>query len=134
MRALPGLIFRGLVSGNFHRFEADARLQQLIAEVRAGRRLVRVAGLASGAKALTIAALQRATGRRLAVLSLQGRDLEDLERDLRFFYCALQGRAECEAEVFTLPASESDPYSGTSPHAEILERRALALWRLASGA
>src|SRR6185503_15070111 len=30
-----------------------------------------------------------------------------------------------------LPASESDPYAGGSPHAETLERRALALWRLA---
>ncbi len=126
--------FWSLVSGNFHRFEADERFQQLAAEVRAGRRLVRVAGLVGGAKALTIAALQRATGRRFALLSLKGRDLEDLERDLRFFYCVLNGRAECEGEVFTLPASESDPYSGTSPHAEILERRAFALWRLASGA
>ena len=30
-----------------------------------------------------------------------------------------------------LPSSESDPYAGGSPHAETLERRALALWRLA---
>jgi len=137
MACAVGAYFREVkvvVSGNFRRFEADERFEQLVAEVRAGRRLVRVAGLVGGAKALTIAALQRATGRRLAVLALRGRDLEDLERDLRFFYCALNSRAECEGEVFTLPASESDPYSGTSPHAEILERRALALWRLAAGA
>lgn len=93
-----------------------------------------VAGLGSGAKALVIAALQKATGKRLAFLSLRNRDLEDLERDLRFFYCTLNGLNECEEQVFTLPASESNPYSGTSPHAELLERRALALWRLASGA
>src|SRR5262249_7486679 len=30
-----------------------------------------------------------------------------------------------------LPSSESDPYAGGSPHTETLERRALALWRLA---
>jgi transcription-repair coupling factor (superfamily II helicase) len=35
--------------------------------------------------------------------------------------------------VLTLPASESDPYAGASPHAETLERRALTLWRLARG-
>jgi transcription-repair coupling factor (superfamily II helicase) len=105
-----------------------------VAEARAGRRLLRIAGLASGAKALTLVALQRAVGRRLAVVSLRDSDLEDLERDLRFFYCQLNGRAECENEIFILPASESDPYSGASPHAEILERRALALWRLAAGA
>ncbi|MGH9846342.1 MAG: hypothetical protein ACREEM_47190, partial [Blastocatellia bacterium] len=122
------------MSADFQRFETDEQFQRLVAEVRAGRRLVHVAGLVNGAKALTLVALQRATGRRLAVVSLKGRDLEDLERDLRFFYCALNNRAECENEIFTLPASESDPYSGTSPHAEILERRALALWRLAQGA
>ncbi len=115
---------------SFQRFETDENFQQLVAEVRAGKRLVRVAGLVNGAKALTLAALQRATGRRLAIISLKGRDLEDLERDLKFFYCALNNRVECENEIFTLPASESDPYSGTSPHADILERRALALWRL----
>src|SRR5262245_14526043 len=90
--------------------------------------------MARGAKALTLVALQRATGRRLAVVSLRDSDLEDLDRDLRFFYCQLTGREECENEIFILPASESDPYSGASPHAEILERRALALWRLTAGA
>jgi transcription-repair coupling factor (superfamily II helicase) len=120
---------------SFQSFESSEHFQQLVAEVRAGRRLVRVAGLASGAKALVIAALQKATSRRLAVVGLRGRDLETLESDLRFFYRALNDcphTESCEAEVFTLPASESDPYSGTSPHAEILERRALALWRLSN--
>jgi transcription-repair coupling factor (superfamily II helicase) len=121
-----------MVPGIFRDLESGAELQRLTAEVRSGRRLVRLAGLAGGAKALFIAALQKATGRRLAVLSLRGRDLESLERDLRFFYCSLNGKSECEAEVFTVPASEADPYSGTSPHAEILERQALALWQLAS--
>jgi transcription-repair coupling factor (superfamily II helicase) len=118
----------------FQRFEENENFQRLVAEARAGQRLLRVAGLASGAKAMTLVALQRAIGRRLAVVSLRDRDLEDLERDLRFFYCQINGRAECENEIFVLPASESDPYSGSSPHAEILERRALALWRLTAGA
>jgi transcription-repair coupling factor (superfamily II helicase) len=118
----------------FQRFEENENFQRLVAEARAGRRLLRVAGLANGAKALALVALQRATGRRLVVVSLRDRDLEDLERDLRFFYCHLNGRTECENEIFILPASESDPYSGASPHAEILERRALALWRLTAGA
>jgi transcription-repair coupling factor (superfamily II helicase) len=122
------------VSAVFQRLENDENFQRLVAEARGGRRLLRVAGLASGAKALTLIALQHAIGRRLAIVSLKGRDLEDLERDLRFFYCALNDRAECENEIFTLPASEADPYSGTSPHAEILEQRALALWRLAANA
>jgi transcription-repair coupling factor (superfamily II helicase) len=123
-----------VVTDLFQRFEENENFQRLVAETRGGRRLLRVAGLANGAKALALAALQRATGRRLVALSLRDRDLEDLERDLRFFYCQLNGRTECENEIFILPASESDPYSGASPHAEILERRALALWRLTAGA
>ena len=122
------------MSALFQRFEEDENFQRLVAEARAGKRLLRIAGLASGAKALTLVALQRAISRRLAIVSLRDRDLEDLERDLRFFYCQLNGRVECENEIFILPASESDPYSGASPHAEILERRALALWRLTAGA
>lgn len=122
------------MSALFQRFEEDENFQRLVAEARAGKRLLRVAGLVNGAKAMTLVALQRAIGRRLAVVSLKDRDLEDLERDLRFFYRQLNTRAECENEIFILPASESDPYSGSSPHAEILERRALALWRLAAGA
>jgi transcription-repair coupling factor (superfamily II helicase) len=113
--------------------ENDKAFQRLVAEVRAGRRLINVAGLSGSAKALALTALQHATGKRLALVSQGSRDLEDLERDLRFFYCSLREREECENEIFTLPASESDPYSGTSPHAEILERRALALWRLTAG-
>jgi transcription-repair coupling factor (superfamily II helicase) len=122
------------VTDLFQRFEEDENFQRLVAEARSGRRLLRVAGLANGAKALALVALQRATGRRLVMVSLRDSDLEDLERDLRFFYCQLNGRTECENEIFVLPASESDPYSGASPHAEILERRAQALWRLAAGA
>src|SRR5262249_25077832 len=123
-----------VVSALFQRFEEDENFHRLVAEGRAGKRLLRIAGVARGAKALALVALQRAIGRRLSVVSLRDSDLEDLERDLRFFYCQLHGRPECESEIFVLPASESDPYSGASPHAEILERRALALWRLTAGA
>jgi len=121
------------VMSGFQSIEAIDGFRKLAAEIRAGNRVVSVAGLSGGAKALALAALQHATGKRLAIVSQRNRDLEDLERDLRFFYCQLHNRAECENEVFALPASESDPYSGTSPHAEILERRALALWRLTAG-
>jgi transcription-repair coupling factor (superfamily II helicase) len=122
------------VAAFFKRFEEEENFKRLLAEARAGRRLLRVSGLANGAKAMVLVALQRALGKRLAVISLKDRDLEDLERDLRFFYSQLHDRAELENEIFILPASESDPYSGASPHAEILERRALALWRLTAGA
>lgn len=111
--------------------------RQMLAAVRGGQRVVRLAGLVGGARALALAALQQATARRLVIVARRNRDLETLEPDLRFFHRLLKSSggaaATVEPEVFSLPAPEIDPYSGTSPHAELLERRALALWRLAEG-
>ena len=105
--------------------------QQLLAEVRANARVISISGLVAGsARALAVAALQRETGRTFAVLSQSTRDLEPWEQDLRFWYAALAGKQNAENEVLVLPASEIDPYAGISPHAQTLERRALALWRL----
>ncbi|MCA1558058.1 MAG: hypothetical protein LC731_05905, partial [Acidobacteria bacterium] len=111
--------------------EAYARVAE---ELARGARVVSVSGLVSGpARALALAALQRASGKCFAVVCEANRDLETWDRDLRFWYCALRARADCEDSVLVLPASESDPYAGASPHPETLERRALTLWRLARG-
>jgi len=109
-----------------------AEFRSVLDQVRRGARVVSISGLVSGpARALTVAALQRETGRQFAIVVSAQRDLEGWERDLSFWYCALRGVNQCEEAVAVLPASESDPYAGGSPHAETLERRALALWRLA---
>ena len=101
------------------------------AELRANARMISISGLVSGsARALAVAALQRETGKTFAVVSQSTRDLEPWERDLRFWYSALSGKEDSEDEVLVLPASEIDPYAGVSPHAQTLERRALAFWRL----
>ncbi len=105
--------------------------QQLVAEVRANARVISISGLVAGsARALAVAALQRETGKTFAVVSQTTRDLEPWEQDLRFWYAALAGKETAGNEVLVLPASETDPYAGISPHAQTLERRALALWRL----
>jgi transcription-repair coupling factor (superfamily II helicase) len=110
--------------------------RRLVVEVAAGASVVSVAGLTSApARALALAALQRETGRRFAVLVPANRDMEGWERDLSFWCGALRRGDEsedCEA-VLSLPASEGDPYAGASPHVETLERRALSLWHLAHG-
>ena len=101
-------------------------------EIKRGARIVSISGLIAGpARALALAALQRETEKRFAVVLPAQRDLEDWERDINFWYCALRGVTERADAVAVLPASESDPYAGGSPHAETLEKRALALWRLA---
>ena len=106
--------------------------QRVVAEINRGARVVSLSGLVAGsARALALAALQRETKKRFAVVTQSNRDLEPWEGDLRFWYCALAGRKDCENEVLVLPSSESDPYAGSSPHPDTLERRALTLWRLA---
>ena len=104
-----------------------------VTEINRGARVVSISGLVAGsARALALAALQRETGKRFAVVTQSNRDLEPWESDLRFWYCALSGKSNCEDEVLILPSSESDPYAGSSPHPDTLERRALTLWRLAN--
>src|SRR5437016_14084841 len=106
--------------------------KELVAEIRRGARVICASGLVSdSARALAVAALQRETGKPFAVVTQSNRDLEPWEADLRFWYCALAGRKSCENEVLILPSSETDPYAGSSPHPDTLERRALTLWRLA---
>ena len=111
--------------------QETVEFKRLVAEIRAGTRVVSVSGLTQGAaRGLALASLQRATGKSLAVVTQSNHDLEPLESDLRFWYCALHGRTDCDNEVLLLPSSESDPYAGSSPHPETLEKRALTLWRL----
>src|SRR5881628_3796244 len=110
----------------------SAECQRVLNEIKRGARAVSISGLIAGpARALALAALQRETGKQFAVVVPAQRDLEDWERDINFWYCALRGVAEGKEAVTILPASESDPYAGGSPHTETLEKRALALWRLA---
>jgi transcription-repair coupling factor (superfamily II helicase) len=93
--------------------------------------VISISGLVAGAaRALAVAALQRDTGKTFAVVSHTTRDLESWERDLRFWHSALTAKETDDKDILVLPASETDPYAGISPHAQTLERRALALWRL----
>ena len=114
---------------------ADSAHDQLVAEIRRGTRVISISGLVSEpARAMALAALQRDTGKSFAIVTQSNRDLETWERDLRFWYCALNGKDLSDKNVLLLPASESDPYAGSSPHAETLEQRALTLWQIARGA
>jgi len=110
----------------------SAEFRRVLDQIRRGARTISISGLvAAPARALAIAALQKETGKQFAIVVPAQRDLESWARDVNFWYCALRGVIECEEAVAILPASESDPYAGGSPHAETLETRALALWRLA---
>src|SRR6184192_3792585 len=110
----------------------SAEFNRVLDQIARGARVVSISGVvAAPARALALAALQRETGKQFALVVPAQRDLENWERDLVFWYCAVRGIGDCGDAVTVLPASESDPYAGGSPHTETLERRALALWRLA---
>src|SRR6266849_310816 len=110
----------------------SAEFRRVLDQIERGTRVVSISGLvAAPARALVLAALQRETGKQFALVVAAQRDLESWERNIGFWYCALHGTSESEDAVAVLPASESDPYAGGSPHAETLEKRALTLWRLA---
>ncbi len=111
--------------------KTSAEFQRVLEDIKRGARVISISGLVAGpARALALAALQRETGKQFALVAPAQRDLENWERDIDFWYCALRGVTGKDA-VTVLPASESDPYAGGSPHTETLEKRALALWRLA---
>ena len=110
----------------------STEFRTVLDQIRRGARVMSISGLvAAPARALVLAALQRETAKQFALVVPAQRDLENWQRDIDFWYCALRGVSRCEDSVAILPASESDPYAGGSPHADTLERRALALWRLA---
>jgi transcription-repair coupling factor (superfamily II helicase) len=111
----------------------SSELNELAAELRTGRRVVVVSGLAGSARALVLTALEKKIGRRVVYVARSNREIEEFQSDVEFFYCALNAVESAESRVLTIPALEADPYDGTSPHAELLEQRALALYRSLKG-
>src|SRR6202789_4115606 len=96
----------------------------------AGRR--RVSGLTATARALYIPLLARAARQPVIVVVADNKAAEALEPMLRAG-CELTGAVD-PAEVVRLPAHDVLPFEGLSPHPDVQERRASALWKLATGA
>jgi transcription-repair coupling factor (superfamily II helicase) len=95
----------------------------------AGR--IRVSGLTPTAKALLFVLLRRAADRPLIVVVNDNRAVEDFVPVLRGF-CELT--AACDPEdVVSLPARDVLPFQNLSPHPELQEERATALWKIATG-
>src|SRR5712675_2175950 len=90
-----------------------------------------VAGLTETAKALVAAQVAAELRRPLVVIVTSGARAETLAASMQFFYKALAGQEATEVAVF--PALDALPWQDVSPHAEILETRAVTLWRYATG-
>src|ERR1700756_316651 len=91
-----------------------------------------VSGLTPTAKALLLVLLQKASARPLIAVVSDNRAAEDLLPVLEGF-AELTGAAEPES-IVKLPTRDVLPFQNLSPHPEIQEERATALWKIATGA
>jgi transcription-repair coupling factor (superfamily II helicase) len=91
-----------------------------------------VSGVTPTAKAMLLVLLQRAAGRPLIVVTADNRAVDELVPVLQGF-AELTGVVAPES-VVGLPARDVLPFQNLSPHPEIQEERATALWKVASGA
>jgi transcription-repair coupling factor (superfamily II helicase) len=92
---------------------------------------VHLAGLTDAAKTLLVPLVFAELGRPAVWVVESNQRAEALLEPVRWFYSAVTGKPA--RRVVCLPAYDVLPYEGRSPHAEIAEARAVALWRLATG-
>ena len=96
----------------------------------AGRR--RVSGLTVTARALYVPLMARAAKQTVVVIVPDNKAAENLETLLRAG-CELTGAADPD-RVVRFPAHDVLPFENLSPHPDVQEQRAAALWKLATGA
>jgi len=104
---------------------------RVASHLREGTGRIRVSGLSSTAKALLFVLLRRHGDRPLIVVVNDNRAVEDFVPILRGF-CELTNACDPEA-VVSLPARDVLPFQNLSPHPELQEERATALWKIATG-
>jgi transcription-repair coupling factor (superfamily II helicase) len=92
---------------------------------------IRVTGLSAAAKTLITVLLRRAVERPFVLVVADNRAAEDLLPVFRAF-AELTGSTDPDA-IVSLPARDVLPYQNLSPHPEIQEERATALWKIATG-
>ena len=127
--------------------ELFADVEKLPAVTRAASHLkggagrMSVSGVTPTAKALLISLLYRAAGKPLLVLVRDNRAAEELQPVVEAF-AELTGAQPGSGDkrgtlapetTVVLPVPDVLPYQGLSPHPEIQEARAAALWRIAMG-
>ena len=115
------------------RLEAVLRheaMEGALAALRSGSSHISITGLHDVAKALVASYLTRELRRPGFFVTDSNRRAETLAETLRFFSGIFPGAV---GGVATLPAFDRLPWESQSPHADILERRATTLFRLADG-
>jgi transcription-repair coupling factor (superfamily II helicase) len=99
--------------------------------LKEGTGRIALSGVTPTAKAVLLVLLRRAADRRLIVVVSDNRAADELVPVLQGF-AELTGAVEPDA-IVSLPARDVLPFQNLSPHPEIQEERAAALWQIASG-
>src|SRR6202140_2419394 len=104
---------------------------RVASHLREGTGRIRVSGLSPTAKALLLVLLRRHADHPLILVVNDNRAVEDFVPVLRGF-CELTSACDPEA-VVALPARDVLPFQNLSPHPELQEERATALWKISTG-
>jgi transcription-repair coupling factor (superfamily II helicase) len=115
------------------RLEALVRqpaLEGLLSRLRGGARDAGATGLTALAKAIAVSYLAHELRRPAFLLVESNKHAEANAETLRFCFSIFPGAS---GGVAVLPAFDTFPWESRSPHADILERRAATLHRLAAG-
>lgn len=115
----------------FSQLSGQPAFQELLRRLAPTGQPVSLSGLTATAKAIYLTLLWQLTERPLLVITDGNREAEALFGPLETFFELLIGKDTHSPQL--LPAHEVLPGQTVSPHAEILEQRALGLWRLANG-
>jgi len=104
---------------------------RVASHLKEGTGRCRVSGLTPTAKALLLVLLRRAADRPLLLVVADNRAAEDFVPLLRGF---AELTAACDPDaIVALPARDVLPFQNLSPHPELQEERATALWKIATG-
>ena len=111
--------------------EKTPSFERVRAHLRAASGRRRVSGLGAAARALHIPLFARAAQSPLIVIVSDNKQAEELQLAVQAA-CELSGAIKPE-EVVRLPAHDVLPFENISPHPDIEEQRATALWKAATG-
>src|SRR5947207_4024207 len=104
---------------------------RVASHLKEGTGRMRVSGLTPTAKALLLVLLQKVTERPLIVVVPDNHVLEEFVPLLQAFSELIGTEPD---SVVALPTRDVLPFQNLSPHPEIQEERAVALWKIATGA
>jgi transcription-repair coupling factor (superfamily II helicase) len=104
---------------------------RVASHLKEGTGRIRVSGLTPTAKALMLVLLQKSSGRPLIVVVPDNKAMEEFVPVLQAFGEMVGGTNP--DSVVALPTRDVLPFQNLSPHPEIQEERAVALWQIATG-